>query len=74
MEKPLLHHRKTASTVASTATSKLASMEAKMENQIKYETSLYFIKKMRHAGLISDQDFEKAERFLYEKYKPLIRH
>lgn len=45
-----------------------------MENQIKYETSLYFIKKMRHAGLISDQDFEKAERFLYGKYKPLIRH
>ena len=50
------------------------SLAAEMDNQTKYEASLYFVKQMHQAGLINDQDFETAERFLYEKYKPLIRH
>ena len=69
------------STVASTATSKVAFMEAQMQFNQKqmdaqsiYEFTLYFVKKMQQRDLITDLELEKAKSLLQEKYKPVIRH
>lgn len=45
-----------------------------MNRQTQYESTLFFVKKMHEAGIITDSEYEVAKGFLEGKYHPLIRH
>lgn len=69
------------STVAMNAISKTALEENEMKmtkeefgREDRYQSCMYFLKKMLHKGLVTDDEFIQAEYILREKYKPITSY
>ncbi|MGD1819110.1 MAG: SHOCT domain-containing protein [Pleomorphochaeta sp.] len=43
------------------------------ENQKKYNSSLYLFKNLKETKLISTKEYNKANKLLIKKYKPMIQ-
>lgn len=41
-------------------------------NEVKYKMALGFFKKLLDQGKISREEFETSDRYIGEKYKPLL--
>lgn len=41
-------------------------------NEVKYKMALGFLKKLLDQGKISCEEYENADRYVAEKYKPLL--
>ncbi|NPV89863.1 MAG: hypothetical protein HPY50_03695 [Firmicutes bacterium] len=48
-------------------------LQAQIANEVKYRMALAFLKKLLGQGLITDGEFEIADRYNAEKYKPLCK-
>lgn len=46
--------------------------QTQIANEVKYRMAVAFLRKLLGQGLISDAEFEIADRFNAEKYKPLF--
>lgn len=42
-----------------------------LERECRYETVMYQVKRMFHAGLITEQEFQEIEARFRAKYKPM---
>ena len=47
--------------------------QTQIANEVKYRMAVAFLRKLLEQGLISDAEFEIADRYNAEKYKPLCR-
>ena len=47
--------------------------QAEVKNEIKYRMAVAFLRKLLGQGLINDAEFEIADRYNAEKYKPFCK-
>lgn len=47
--------------------------KTQIANEVKYKMALAFLRKLLAQGLITNTEFEIADRYNAEKYKPLLK-
>lgn len=47
--------------------------QTQIMNEVKYKMAVGFLRKLLSQGLITDAEFEIADRYTAEKYKPIFK-